>query len=430
MLPLHSRAFSRAKREKAVTTTIINTSTSSGGDVITLTGSNNVLVLDTVDLVSTAATGIKYAATVTGGTTTMNGFVYGDIAGIEMLAGGTNEILDIYGKVQSAATGIHMGAGGAHLYVADGASVTGGSTGVDITGGTVYVENHGTIASDNFSAGYGIEVGNVVVSQILNYGYIGGVQAQSDNMLLVNFGIIEGVGTTSANTSTVNVVRNYGMINDYISLHRGDQLLNAGQVQGSVTLTGNFIKNTGLINGDVSDSTANSDIMINKGTITGDLTLSNGLNSYEGHNGHVLGTITGGDGADTIRAGSDDDTINGGNGVDLLDGGAGDDLVSGGGKGDSITGGKGDDALTGGGGADTFNFSGHFGDDVITDFIAGSASGHDVIHFATNDFADFADVQSHMTQVGADVLITHGEDTILIQNVTTASLVSADFLFG
>jgi Ca2+-binding RTX toxin-like protein len=411
-------------------TTIISASVSSGGDAITFSASNNILVLDTVDLISTAATGIKYAATVTGGTTTMDGFVYGDLAGIAMVAGGTNEKLNIYGEVQSAATGIDLAAGGAHLYVSDGASVTGGNVGVNITGGTVFVENHGNIASDNFSAGYGIQVGNVVVSQILNYGYIGGIQAQSQNGLVVNFGIIEGIGFTPDAASSVNVVRNYGSINDYIALHHGDQLLNFGQVQGNVTLTGNFVKNTGNINGDVSDGTANSDIIFNRGTITGDLALSNGLNSYDGHNGHVLGTIAGGSAADTIIAGSDDDTISGGNGQDVLKGGAGDDTINGGGSADSITGGKGDDALTGNGGADTFNFAGNFGDDVITDFVAGSAAGHDVVHFATNDFADFADVQSHMTQVGADVLIAHGEDTILIQNVTTASLVSADFLFG
>ncbi len=45
-------------------------------------------------------------------------------------------------------------------------------------------------------------------------------------------------------------------------------------------------------------------------------------------------------------------------------------------------------------------------------------------------FANFAAVQSHMAQVGADVVITHdGANAITVKGVTLASLSSADFAF-
>jgi hypothetical protein len=45
-------------------------------------------------------------------------------------------------------------------------------------------------------------------------------------------------------------------------------------------------------------------------------------------------------------------------------------------------------------------------------------------------FADFASVQSHMKQVGADTVITYDPaNTITLQNVQTANLHAGDFLF-
>lgn len=62
---------------------------------------------------------------------------------------------------------------------------------------------------------------------------------------------------------------------------------------------------------------------------------------------------------------------------------------------------------------------------MITDFNVGA----DVIEFGNAVFADFTTVQAAMTQVGSDVLITSGADTITIKNATTGSLTSSNFDF-
>jgi Ca2+-binding RTX toxin-like protein len=101
-------------------------------------------------------------------------------------------------------------------------------------------------------------------------------------------------------------------------------------------------------------------------------------------------------------------------------GGAGNDL---------LIGGVGNDTLIGGLGADTFWFEASFGHDVVSDFVA-TGAGHDMINFSTALFANYAAVQSHMAQVGADVVITYdGSNALSLKGVTLASLSSADFNF-
>ena len=53
-----------------------------------------------------------------------------------------------------------------------------------------------------------------------------------------------------------------------------------------------------------------------------------------------------------------------------------------------------------------------------------------MINFSTSMFANFAAVQSHMAQVGADVVITlDGANAVTVKGVTLASLSLADFDF-
>jgi len=121
-------------------------------------------------------------------------------------------------------------------------------------------------------------------------------------------------------------------------------------------------------------------------------------------------------GGDTLNGTALEDTINGQGGADKLAG-----LVGA----DTLNGGTGNDTLTGGDGADRFVFAGAFGKDVVTDF-----QPNDVIQLDASAFANFAAVQSHAQQSGADVVITlDPANTITLQNVTLASLNSGDFLF-
>jgi Ca2+-binding RTX toxin-like protein len=168
----------------------------------------------------------------------------------------------------------------------------------------------------------------------------------------------------------------------------------------------------------------------NKVTLSG-FSAANSIEAWSGGGGAVVGTgldnvldfsgltskigmsyIDGGKGNDTITGTSMNDELRGGDGLDLLNGGGGNDL------------------LNGGNGADTFVFNGDFGVDRIVGFAAGSALGHDVIEFDDAQFADFAAVMSHATQVGSDVLIsldpTH---SVTLQSMTLAKLVADDFRF-
>lgn len=137
--------------------------------------------------------------------------------------------------------------------------------------------------------------------------------------------------------------------------------------------------------------------------------------------------LDGAAGNDTLVAGGGADTIVGGAGADSIEGGAGSDSVSAGDGDDFVFGGAGDDVLTGGRGLDVFSFGAGFGHDVITDFKAVD----DEIRFSGAGFTSFADMMSHATQVGANVLITNAAgDSLQLNNIQMASLQSADFLFA
>lgn len=113
---------------------------------------------------------------------------------------------------------------------------------------------------------------------------------------------------------------------------------------------------------------------------------------------------------DNINGGAGNDTINGNAGIDRLDGGAN------------------NDTLTGGTQSDTFIFRTGFGNDTITDFVAG-ASTDDVIEFRDGIFADFSAVMAAASTSGSNTIITDGSNTITLQNVALASLHQDDFRF-
>lgn len=106
--------------------------------------------------------------------------------------------------------------------------------------------------------------------------------------------------------------------------------------------------------------------------------------------GNNLAFGNGGDGNDTISAGTSGDVIYGGAGNDNLDGGSGDDLVYGGTGNDTIVAGGQDDTVEGNEGADNINLTS--GVDVVRyrteddGAAAGANTGHDTItNFTTAD---------------------------------------------
>lgn len=132
-------------------------------------------------------------------------------------------------------------------------------------------------------------------------------------------------------------------------------------------------------------------------------------------------TLSGLGGRDTLSGRGGNDTLYGGADGDTLDGGAGDD---------TLHGHTGSDSLTGGSGADTFVFAAprgnmSFGYDTITDFEAGI----DFIDLSDTALNSYVELIGAASQNGADVVIDTGDGTITLEDVFTADLSSADFLF-
>lgn len=119
--------------------------------------------------------------------------------------------------------------------------------------------------------------------------------------------------------------------------------------------------------------------------------------------------LTGGDANDTLYGNAGRDNLRGGKGIDTMFGGSGNDL---------LRGHTGVDTATGGGGADTFIFV--LGDDalIVTDFTA----GEDTLRLKGFDSA----ILGSAAQVGDDVTLSHGGDTVTLLDVTL-SAVQSDF---
>jgi Ca2+-binding RTX toxin-like protein len=142
---------------------------------------------------------------------------------------------------------------------------------------------------------------------------------------------------------------------------------------------------------------------------------------------------------DLMNGGGGNDTLFGMEGNDVLAGDVGDDTLNGGAGDDVLAGGAGNDTLRGSVGFDTFVFFAYdrnaVGVDRIKDFKAGKGLG-DVIALRQDNahFDSFQEIMKATVQSGKNVVITlhdGGYDlgTIILENVTKASLVADDFMF-
>lgn len=95
----------------------------------------------------------------------------------------------------------------------------------------------------------------------------------------------------------------------------------------------------------------------------------------------------------------------------------------------TLTGTSGNDVFVGNGHPDTFVFAQNFGHDVIKDFHA-SGANHDTIQLSTSAFADFNTVLSHAQQVGHDVVISSGADSLTLKHTSVGGLSAQDFHFA
>jgi trimeric autotransporter adhesin len=166
----------------------------------------------------------------------------------------------------------------------------------------------------------------------------------------------------------------------------------------------------------------------------------------------ISGASVGGTWDDIIYSRDGADTIDGGAGVDLVDyralampgvsvdlaagiavqaNGSTDTLsniedVWGGRAADRLAGNAGVNSLTGEGGSDTFAFRGVFGADVVTDFESAGLA-HDLIEFDAGAFSTVNAALAACQQVGADVVITAGNGSVTLKDISLSSLTTDHF---
>jgi hypothetical protein len=78
---------------------------------------------------------------------------------------------------------------------------------------------------------------------------------------------------------------------------------------------------------------------------------------------------------------------------------------------------------------DTFVFASNFGHSTVQGFTV-AGPGQDTIQFSKTVFDSFASVLSHASQVGQDVVISSGSDTLKLLNTKLGALHSSDFHFA
>lgn len=106
-------------------------------------------------------------------------------------------------------------------------------------------------------------------------------------------------------------------------------------------------------------------------------------------------------------------------------GSSGANLIFGNAQDNVLNGNAGDDRLSGGDGVDQFWHLAGDGNDSISDFDA--ASGETIV-LAQSQFGDFSAIQAAMSQVGQNVVINAGGQTLTIENVMIGQLSTNNFL--
>ncbi|WVL02486.1 Ig-like domain-containing protein [Cyanobacterium sp. Dongsha4] len=200
----------------------------------------------------------------------------------------------------------------------------------------------------------------------------------------------------------------------------------------SVDSKGNNYTLTGTRNNVMGDRTAPNDIdasnlstgklLINLASLSSTIRIDDGSNgSFDrtiGTRYFYTGTVSGGDGDDTLLGQSGDNTLIGGGGNDSIDGDRGDDSLTGGIGDDILIGGIGNDSLEGGDDDDTL--TGGSGNDSLT----GDAGNDNLNGGSGNDTLIGGDGNDTLTGgLGADTLTGgNGNDTFIYNNLNESSL--------
>jgi hypothetical protein len=357
---------------------------------------------------------------------------------------GNSEQITLDGLAYSAAfNGVFVGGNGTNLVVngeaqsaTDAAiavfgslnSVNVGAQG-EVTGfvGATLTDTDGALANDGHITGSfaGLDLVQSSGDQVVNDGVISASQFTLGGAILIlhasdetvtNAGLISGPTALNVENGSSATIDNSGTIDGYLVL--GDTSMldieNAGVMQATslnfLSSANNILTNSGRIHAQIEMGTG-SDQIYNTGTITGQIDFAGSSDTLI-NDGQIHGSVT---------MGTNDQLLNTGTIHGLVFLGTGDTLIASDGM---IT-----DTIEAAD-KDIFDFSGSFGHNTIAGFV-GTTAQHDTIHFASDDFANYAAVQSHMAQVGANVVISlDAADTIILQHIALAHLVASDFTFG
>ncbi|MDB5550422.1 MAG: hemolysin-type calcium-binding repeat family protein [Rhizobium sp.] len=375
---------------------------------------------------------------------------------IDVAAGFNNNTLILKGEATATDTTsvVRVAGNNTHVDVLLGGHINGlgANIGLNATGSGFSLNNAGGISG----ASYAVSVGDY--SEVVNSGLMLSGQ--------VGLGAGEGLDLTNSGRITGDT---YGVLADADGAVIEN--LKGGKITADTTgvnLSGEgtaVIHNSGLIKAGVAISDGAADTtVINKGTIDGNVFLGAGDDVFNTRKGTFDGQVNGGDGNDTyiigdtftdiveqpgfgydkvkstvsftlgenledlILQGKKNASATGNEGNNTITGNKGDNVLTGMDGDDYLKGGKGDDRLFGGADQDMFDFRKGGGDDVVEDFV----NGEDLIFtpFA-NDGPSIQDlIDNHAIAKNGGVLISYGDDSIFIKNMSLNQLDDSDFFQG
>jgi Ca2+-binding RTX toxin-like protein len=343
----------------------------------------------------------------------------------------------------------------------------------DLTGNSIRVA--GTVTGDQGAIVSGAErtklsiAASGLVVGVIDFGGSGSSITNAGRIISSDLGIgAEGGNIKLSNSGTIDAAT-IGVFAD--ALHGAFVNSKTGIISGGeqgVKIYGDQgvnqrIVNAGHIDGGLAaiEADAANDTIINTGKITGDVNLGPGDDVFDTRHGVLKGKVEGGLGADILITdsakvhliertaegfdrvqstvsyklnmnvdrleliGTKDINATGKQALDSLVGNSGDNIMKGLGGPDIIDGGKGNDRLIGGGGNDTFGFAAGYARDEIVDFLAGDK----VYIHNWGAIGDFGELKSHSSDHGADVWITAGHDTLILDHIHKVDLQASDFQF-
>lgn len=375
---------------------------------------------------------------------------------IDVTAGSNNNTLVLKGEATATGTTsvVHVAGNNTHIDVLLGGFVNGlgANVGIAASGANFSLNNAGGISGASYAVVAG-DYAEVVNSGLMLSGQVG-------------LGAGEGLDLTNSGRITGDT---YGVLADadgtVIDNLKGAKITADTTGIGLIGEGTAVVHNSGLIKAGVAISDGAADTtVINKGTIDGNVFLGAGDDVFNTRNGKFDGLVNGGDGNDTyiigdtftniveqpgfgydkvkstvsftlgenledlILQGKKNASATGNEGNNTITGNKGDNVLTGMDGDDYLIGGKGNDRLFGGADQDMFDFRKGGGDDVVEDFV----NGEDIIftQFA-NDGPSIQDlIDNHAVAKNGGVLITYGDDSLFIKNMSLNQLDESDFFSG